>query len=125
MQQSSLNETISPARFEAMERSIITMSDQVGRVASYMERLVLVEERNSTLAVSFREQREETNRQLETMSALFTKSVDKLVNKQEEADDKHEVLSTNVTRIMAVLGVVSTIITIIVPIVIANLISRM
>ncbi|MES0134524.1 hypothetical protein NKJ88_06110 [Mesorhizobium sp. M0016] len=119
------HETISPARFEAMERSITAMSDQVGRVASYMERLVLVEERNSTLAISFREQREETNRQLESINNVFTKAMDKLSLDQKEDRDKHEKLSTNVTRIMAVLGVVSSIVMVIVPIFIVNLVNRL
>ena len=71
-------------RLDALERSITLMSDRVGEVAKYMERLVVLEERNVYMAEqvgSLKSEFKEAVRELKAQNEALEKKVNDLNEK--------------------------------------------
>jgi len=83
-------------RLDNMERTIIGLTEQVSRVASYMERLVVVEERNSTMAKVITDFRADMKEELKSVKDDY-----------KELNGKYESLNARVIQLFAGIGVIS------------------
>ena len=95
------------ARLDTLERAIAQMSDQVGKVAEYMERLVKIEERNAFMIQQHKE-----------LKDSFKESVTSLNTRQIELEKTVRNLETRMVSFVATFSTISAIASILAPYVI-------
>lgn len=83
-------------RLDTLERSVSEMSGRVGEVVKYMERLVIIEERNGFMVEQHRELKE-----------MLKESISDLNKKNQTLDEKVGELSTNMVKMMAIFSAVT------------------
>ena len=67
------------SRLDSLEQSISRMSEQVGQVARYMERLVVLEERNGYMLEQHRELKETVNKRIDLLEGKVQKLSEKML----------------------------------------------
>ncbi len=83
-------------RLETLEKAVGQLTDRVGEVVKYMERLVVIEERNSFMAEQHRE-----------LKQTLKESIDAMSTKHSELDKKVGELQEKMIRMMTVFSCVT------------------
>lgn len=83
-------------RLDNMERSIVALSEQVGNVAKFMERLVVIEERNGFMSEQYRELKE-----------ALKESTAALAKKQEMLEASVSNLKMEIVKIVTIFSVIT------------------
>lgn len=99
-------------RLDTMERSIVALSEQVGNVAKFMERLVVIEERNGFMSEQYRELKEA---QKESTASLVTK--------QEKLETTVTNMKMEIVRIVTLFSVITAAVAIVAPYVLKALLG--
>ena len=99
-------------RLDTMERSIVALSEQVGNVAKFMERLVVIEERNGFMSEQYRE-----------LKDSFKESTAALAKKQEQLETTITNLKMEIVRIVTLFSVITAAVAIAAPYVLKALLG--
>ena len=99
-------------RLDNMERSIVMLSEQVGNVARFMERLVVIEERNGFMSEQYRE-----------LKDALKESTAALSKKQELLETSVTNLKMELVKIVSVFSVITAVVAIAAPYVLKALLG--
>lgn len=94
-------------RLDSLELAVRSMSDRVIQLAGYMERLVVLEERNGYMSEQLKEVREG-----------FRESLNEVKAQNAKLNEKFNSLNTQVVRLVTLMSIASTAVGIIAPFVV-------
>ena len=97
------------ARLDSLEVAVRSMSDRVVQLAGYMERLVVLEERNSFMSEQLKEVKEGVKQSIDDVKAQNAK-----------LEEKFNSLNTQVVRLITIMSIASTAVGIIAPFVVRH-----